>query len=263
MSIQTLELQSDIFMKKLILIITSFVFLHSVWAESKADSVQEPGEQVIPMGTPRAWGLAADAILTEHNGMRHDMLGGWPRDGQKQKEYKAVLAKIWGINNRTDLLKILEQLEDRGTREEFQQLGKLDQALTADEYQAKLIQLGVSNYKAQQQLIFAHRWHKQLGSQSLISFDLVRVINLSRRGYLVGYLNADEAWQHIFKASKLLQKTYPSWEELAYNYTRGRIFWNDDERTHQRLYNTIVILLSDEEGPWKLNSWTLNLGTGF
>ena len=48
-------------------------------------------------------------------------------------------------------------------------------------------------------LKFAHTYYKALGAKSLLAFDLVRAINLSRWGYLVGYVSGRSlASHHVF-----------------------------------------------------------------
>ena len=72
----------------------------------------------------------------------------------------------------------------------------------------------------------AKEYYKKLGEKSLLGWDYGRYICLCRWGYLVGWLNEQEAWEKIMPAAELLQKSFSSWEDLGRNYLIGRLFWS-------------------------------------
>ena len=57
------------------------------------------------------WALATSAILTQHNGKRHDLLGGAERTGEEIEWAKSQLSYWWGVERREQLVETIESLE--------------------------------------------------------------------------------------------------------------------------------------------------------
>ena len=226
---------------------------------AKKDVPQTQGTKVVQAGTKQAWALAADAMLTKKNGMRHDLLGSAIGTKSDKLKVKDILSAGWNINNRSDLLKVLAQLEEHGQREEFLTIKSHIQALTMVQYRAELAELKLKDSKAAEQWKFVQEFRVPLEKKSLIAFDFVRVIHLARWGYLVGYLSEDEAWSHIFKSAKILQDTYSSWSAIGQNYIFGRRFWSGDVGLDGESVQIWQDLISDGTSPWNVNQWNLDL----
>jgi len=55
-----------------------------------------------------------------------------------------------------------------------------------------------------------------------IGWNYPRAINLARWGFVVGFLQEDDAWSFITLAAERLQKTFSSWQELGQVYLDAR-----------------------------------------
>ena len=56
---------------------------------------------------------------------------------------------------------------------------------------------------------------------SVIAWDLVRVVNLGRWAYLCGYVNEDEMWQIMQVAADTALEHFSSWEEYGASFVMG------------------------------------------
>ena len=200
----------------------------------------------------KGWALATSAMLTERNEQRHDLLGGSEATAAEVTHWKGTLREWWGVRNRNDLLRTLVSLEMAGHRRRFEKMGA---TLPSEGNPA-------NDPEHARQIALVRSHYARLGKKSLLGWDYARFVSLCRWGYLVGYLNEDEAWQWIMPKARELQKTFDSWEDLGENYLIGREFWSLEETaTHGWRYRAAYQrLLSNPESPWVRFPWTLDLG---
>jgi len=207
------------------------------------------------------WALAVTAILTERNNRRHDLLGGSERTEENTKEWKQVLSKWWGINNRDDLLKSLDWIEKGGHRKSFEELGLLISLLPDKQYKRFLAKIS-DNEEAKNKVNIVIKYYAKMGNKSLLAWDYARYISLCRWGYLIGYFTEEEAWDKIMPVARMLQKRFKSWDELGKNYLIGREFWSYKytKEGGQRYLKIYQKLLDNPESPWNTLPWNMNLG---
>ena len=218
-----------------------------------------PENATVEYGTPHSWGLAVGMILGAQSRMHPDMLGGWAATPANAELIKPGLERWWGIHNRDELLDEIMQLEQFGHRAEFERLGQLHEALGNKEYKKALSLSEVNDLFNTERGNFAKLYYPQLKQKSLLAFDLVRVVNLSREGYLANYISEDEAWFHIMAAADRLQQTYHSWRDLSDNYLLGRQFWGRNKDGQAEFATTLQCVHDLPDGPWQLNSWKMPL----
>ena len=90
---------------------------------------------------------------------------------------------------------------------------------------------------------------------SVIAWDLVRVVNLGRWAYLCGYVNEDEMWQIMQVAADTALEHFSSWEEYGASFVMGRGVWHGDPDDSETAYEIVELLLESEESPWKQSSF--------
>lgn len=91
--------------------------------------------------------------------------------------------------------------------------------------------------------------------ESVIAWDLVRVVNLGRWAYLCGYVNADEMWQIMQVAADTAVEHFSSWEEYGRSFIMGRGVWHGDPDDSETAYEIVSLLLKDDESPWELSNF--------
>lgn len=92
--------------------------------------------------------------------------------------------------------------------------------------------------------------------ESVIAWDLVRVVNLGRWAYLCGYVNADEMWQIMQVAADTAVEHFSSWEEYGRSFIMGRGVWHGDPDDSETAKEIVELLLENDESPWKQSYWT-------
>lgn len=92
--------------------------------------------------------------------------------------------------------------------------------------------------------------------ESVIAWDLVRVVNLGRWAYLCGYVNADEMWQIMQVAADTAVEHFSSWEEYGQSFVMGRGVWHGDPDDSETAKEIVELLLENDESPWKQSYWT-------
>lgn len=92
--------------------------------------------------------------------------------------------------------------------------------------------------------------------ESVIAWDLVRVVNLGRWAYLCGYVNADEMWQIMQVAADTAVEHFSSWDEYGRSFIMGRGVWHGDPDDSETAKEIVELLLENDESPWKQSYWT-------
>ena len=92
---------------------------------------------------------------------------------------------------------------------------------------------------------------------SVIAWDLVRVVNLGRWAYLCGYVNEDEMWQIMQVAADTALEHFSSWEEYGASFVMGRGVWHGVLFKKKTAYEIVSLLLEDDESPWKESNFNI------
>jgi hypothetical protein len=209
--------------------------------------------------TPQAWALATSAMLQTSEDYRHDLLTGLPPEGGNVEWCKSSLERWWGVGSRADLQEVLSWLKSDGHRLEWNNLA---------EYVASASDGELSDFASQLDANAAHsvemvqKYAAQVGSKSILGFDLCRYVAVCRWGCLCGYLTEDEAWDKIMPVAAKLQATFSSWQELGQNYLIGREFWSYEQSQEDggQMEMWINYLVTAPGSPWGSNPWDLDLG---
>jgi hypothetical protein len=208
----------------------------------------------------KMWALALTGILTERNRERHDLLGGEERTAKNIRQQKQILQKWWGTQSRQDLLESLQWIDQGGHRQKFDQVGAAVAKLSDEKFNEYLVKLE-NNPQVLQQLQTSRKYYRHIGRKSILGWDYGRFISLCRWGYLVEYINDNEAWNCIMPAARLLQGVFASWKDLGENYLIGREFWSYEETKRRGQYFRAAYqkLLDDPNSPWNRMRWDLSL----
>jgi hypothetical protein len=220
-------------------------------ANASSVSVQMPQQ---------AWALAATALIFAFNGNRLDTLTGVAATPDAIESERKQLAEGWNINSQADLLRTLLWLQLEGHRTSFTALGLRIATLGDEQLAAIRVRLG-DNVEAVNQLDVVRAHFEELGSKSILAWDLVRYISLCRWGVLVGYISEGEAWARIMPAAQQLQQTFDSWQDLQKNYLIGREFWSlkETKRCGPKFQAILKRLSEDPSSPWNRIPWNTPL----
>ncbi len=175
-------------------------------------------------------------------------------------EARSILHDWWAIDNRSDLLQVLEHLDREGHRAAFRRAAQSLLAMTDAQYQDSL--LAARNRPGRASLMkLVHAYYQSHGRNSLVGWDYSRYIILCRWGYMLGFLKEEEAWRRIMPAARRIQSGFHSWAELGEDYLVGREFWSREETARSgKIYRDIEAwLVKEPRSAWNRLPWWLEL----
>ena len=173
---------------------------------------------------------------------------------------KYTLEDWWNVTDRDSTLGIVKWLLEDGHHTE------------ADESLAEIHKCGLKNISREERCdeeskmgdvclimesMLENGWcPKDRIPDSVIAWDLVRVVNLGRWAYLCGYVNEDEMWQIMQVAADTALKHFSSWEEYGLSFVMGRGVWHGEPDDSETANEIVELLLENDKSPWKLSSFS-------
>ncbi len=248
--------------------LVSFLAVYNTRVTEKSTSLYafsdpSPTPFVIPNPQTQKWLLSAGAVLSVRNHENYDTLGSnLPKDG-----VQILLYDSWGVSNRTEALDILKQLKNQLHGRQFKALRKYLLAVTNNgdsEMYLKVktdVMSGLYGQEPQvQEFLVDFTWQHRndLAEKNLLAWDYMRLINVARWSYSLGFITENEAWEDIDFAGRKLQQNYTSWDDLGRSYILGRTFWLYSN-SHPEIESAIAWLESHSSSPWKTIPWDLKL----
>lgn len=185
--------------------------------------------------------------------------------GASVADIKKNLSNYYDIVDRETALETLEWLFISGHRVYFDvikgvvsgreiQLYSNENELDADDIAR--IKVYISNLQESLDKLIGYDFVKMkqpldLYQQSIVAWDMGRLVLVTRCCFDAGYISDEEAWQYIFHARRLSQEHYTSWEDFACGYVIGRAMWSGNTLSLTGILDIARGLLQDDESPWK------------
>ena len=177
--------------------------------------------------------LAFSAILDSQSGFFHSILAAAPNRHDQEVAAPQIakgLADYWGVTNRAELLALLAKMED----------GSGGQRAFYWEIYLKVINdpLGSPNELYMEygpkngprvHVVSVYCLHPVGKALPISAWDFGRYISVCRMGYMAGWLTEDEAWARIMPVARMLQASFSSWSDYAFDYVMGREFWQPEQ----------------------------------
>jgi tetratricopeptide (TPR) repeat protein len=214
-----------------------------------------------PNSIARQWAIACSAQMFTKNSNGVFSLGGMiPTERRIQKE-KDLLVQWWGIDSRESLLSQLESLKDHGFNELWLDYAKSERRRGAGQESKLPVEVVLNLPRMQWRCKVVDEYAPTFGDRGILAWDLVRYICLCRWGYLVGYLDEEEAYRMMMPVAARLQTTYGSWKQMGEEYLIGRKFWNEDEwkQGEDRYIELTKLLVNCKSSPWVYLPWKTKL----
>lgn len=211
----------------------------------------------------KQWCLATCGVLTRINNDRFDVLGGGDTSDKQINGNMRSLQNSWGIKDKRTLMQSLKWLERGGDREEFDRMGARISAADPDQIE-RLYEVYERDPNQTHRVDIMLTHYVGLGDKGLLGWDYSRYVNLCSKGYAVGYLTEDQAWNLILPIAKTLQNTFDSWEDLGANYLIGREYWSLEYTTSEgdEFQDALDWLCAAPDSPWVTLPWDLDLTPG-
>lgn len=183
--------------------------------------------------------------------------------GSSVTDIKENLSDYYGITDRETALETLEWLSTSGHRVYFDLIkGTLSGRETQiddsglDEDDIARIREYISNLLEALDDLICYDFIKlqqteDLYQQSIVAWDMGRLVLVTRCCFDAGYISDEEAWHYIFNAHRLSRESYTSWEDFAGGYVIGRAMWSGNTMSLIGIIGVTQGLLQDDESPWK------------
>lgn len=219
-----------------------------------------PEPWVMPTEKQKRWYLAQGAIIQYQNNEGYALVSKIGKNDLTQ-----MMKDSWDAYDHDSSVKTILWLENEGHRKQFESLIQTidlmrsrhagSYTLAKEEYMLQASKNGLkSDY------VVDWSWdHRNLkGIPSLYAWDYMRLVNVVRYSYTLGYITEDEAWQYMVPAGKKMQRTFPSWVDASNNYILGRQFWSwdDDQSYVEDIRNYLLV---SETSPWVKVPWDTEL----
>jgi ankyrin repeat protein len=211
-----------------------------------------------PLPTGRAWALAVSAVFAQINGDNPNFLG---YGDDPETSTSRGLRERWNITDRASLLKVLDDLRDRGPQADWQEEGVRVAALTDENFKTfLLVNAAVSgtsldNFEAQAVRKNYLKWKERTG----VGWSLCVSANLINRGYALHYLDEKEAWDLLLANARLLQRKFSSWAEMSDNFLDGREIWDKTRNPALDVCSQLLLNPKDPNSSWNKLPWTTDL----
>lgn len=207
-------------------------------------------------------GIMCSGILSKLNGHSLDSLYiEEPNDEDYTQEIKEGLEESWSVENREELLDMLEYLSEEGHRARYAAYCKAKNAEALfDDDMDEEEKAGVTRG-----FLFADRFKKSKKENDLLGWDLGRYALLVRFGFYVGWFSEEEASSMLISVAKRLSEVYGSWKEFGNSYKFGGAFWkvmgdpSSAKENDSNIAEAITELLTKDMfgtvGEWSTSAW--------
>ncbi len=189
------------------------------------------------------FGLAVGGVLTESN---HDSFDSLHLSYGKSACRKS-LSNSWGINSTEDLSEMINWLFTEGHRTSFLKFAQ-------DVYKQNR-----ENNELDKASLFVKNNFNSIKTLGLLTWDLSRVVNLARTGFVAGYISEEQAWVFIMKAASLVQNNYSCWEDTGKSFMLGYQIWAFQFEDMPTINHAYTRLLKSKNSIWKQIDWNSNL----
>ncbi len=227
-----------------------FVLLVFIFGKPDVEDIEKS-----PLNKYQLWCVGLSGVLTCLNSGKYYSLEIDKKNNKRITAYKNLLETSWDVTNKNDLLNTLDWLLADGHNSEYEEY-----VSWIENFKDKSNQDLIDKYDLDEQTLeFVRNYCNDF--KNILAWDYGRYVFLCRAGYLVGYLNKEEALELIEKLGHLAKDKFNSWEEFGENYSIGRKFWaySDGPEESQKLYEksmTACKEMSAETGAWSKVMWS-------
>ncbi|MEA4961719.1 DUF1266 domain-containing protein [Lutispora sp.] len=222
--------------------------------------VREDESRVKYTEEQKKWAVAPSVNNYMYNYGVYHVIGGNYRFVGNVLSSRRALKEGWGIESREDLYRAIEWLENEGHTKSYR---KMEAELSGENL--KLLEDAINKGE---ELPFIYKLYinnrERLKDKGLIAWDYCRIVQITGWSYTAGYITIEEAYELCMDASRVIQKTYSSWEEMAEHYIKGYEFWSGEDRNEEftEVYyrnRANQSILKDKNSPFNTLPWNLNL----
>ncbi len=209
------------------------------------------------------WINSTYAILIEINDANHNIFGGLEPSILNTGIAKKTLEEWWDIKNKEEAQRMIQNLQKGYHNSDFLEEVKyytID-SMTNEEFEEALKNVDDENDVAYFRML--KDVYDKYGENAILAWDLCRANSLLGYYYIAEYYTYEEALDEALEISKLIQKSFNSWDEMAESYLFGHQYWQGDNPYDEESesYQRIQVydkLKNKEDSPYNID-WNLEL----
>lgn len=225
----------------------------------------EQNPQAAPLSRDDAQAVALGQVICEQNMFFANSLetGGGSSDVAEQVKR---LANNWDVVDRDSALSAIERFREGGRRaledlvlEVYLKVEPAERVAVLAEHlpqelmgpaQGMLAEIPQLLAKLKEYELYQEDELPGILERGTLAWDLGRVVYIARAALLVGYLDANQAWQVVRQARAQLGEHFPDWKAYGQSYMLGRAFWSIDDMAFDGLATITKASWTDAESVW-------------
>jgi len=230
------------------------------------------------------WLLTLSAPLSAFNG---DYVNAVPT-GKDDDSLREGIASVWGVHDRATFEQTARRLADTGQRSAYlsswKAIGAIDNAVQTTpallrmavdaffpafyqikarkslDYRALGSENGHSVPEMTQLMTGSQSWvqdlkkHFQISPSdisSLVAWDAVRLVSLTRWAVQLGYIDRPEFTHFAGALTQEVRAAYNGWPQVSAAYIAAGMIWQPSKAREEHLLRTNRLLLSDARSPYR------------
>ncbi|CAN5309894.1 hypothetical protein BH11CYA1_BH11CYA1_50560 [soil metagenome] len=229
------------------------------WGRSPSDHEYDLSHRAKPVA--REWAIACSALLFASNGDGLHSLSGQELTEANKSDQARVIYDWWRIKTREDLFAQLQALNNNDAYNSLWQSYMKVKAGKIKPEEIPDVAADLKTGKFPERMAIVNEYGDEFGERGINAWDLCRYISLVRWGYLLGFVNENEAYDLIMPVAIKIQKQYSSWKQMNDEYLIGRKFWafSQWKRDEAKSNRVTKCLLSVKTSPWVALPWKTKL----
>lgn len=180
--------------------------------------------------------------------------------GANSKDISKALESSYCIWDKESAIEVSEWLCNRGHRIYFDAIkeflaemsSSINDSMLLDDEKSRTYEFIKNLNTTIEKLIYGGYLNRKeyLRNQSIVAWDMGRLVWVARCSYEVGYISKNEAWFYIEDAHRQCEETYRDWKGVADGYIIRRCMWGGPSVMDSGLMGIISDLLTDNDSPW-------------
>lgn len=242
-----------------------------------------------PDTTPQeAWLVTLSAPLCAFNGDHVNSVA----TGKDDDDLREGIAQVWGVHDRASFEEKARWLIEEGQREAYgpvwRAIAAVDDAVQTTnplvrllaegafpaffqikarkslDYKALAAQSGLSLSEVAQVVMQSRSWVDALRKHfkvqpsqiaSLVAWDAVRLVSLSRWAVQMGFIDRAEFAGFAGGLKQQVQQAYSEWPQVSAAYIAGGLIWRYSDEREEHLLRTNRLLLKDARSPYRTTAF--------
>ncbi|MBF9003598.1 MULTISPECIES: DUF1266 domain-containing protein [Vibrio] len=167
---------------------------------------------------------------------------------ESDESFKAGFINSWGIDTREDWHEMIHRLATGEVHGDVWQHLFSRRATSTPMQWSTLIENHSDDPVFQGELRYVDIVYRKVGHQGFLAWDYVRGTFLTRAGFQVGVVTAEECAFLLNYFSHLMQRHFSNWHQYLYSFILGRGFWVYNKAEAEEREQQITTLLDEGLG---------------